>query len=157
MRKSVIVGIIVLVVIGASFALFQRNAAEEPDTSSGAGQITVFKSPICGCCGVYAQYLCRKGFDVTVNDIPDVAVEKRKYGVPDNLQSCHTSVIGGYVVEGHIPVEAINKLMQEKPAIKGIAMPGMQSGSPGMPGAKSGPFVIYAIQNDGTTNEFMRM
>ena len=73
------------------------------------------------------------------------------------MQSCHTTTIGNYFVEGHIPIEAIEKLMTEKPNIKGIAMPGMPSGSPGMPGAKQGPFIIYAIGNDGSVGEFMRM
>ena len=73
------------------------------------------------------------------------------------MESCHTVVIGDYFIEGHIPLEAVEKLLVEKPDIKGIAMPGMPSGSPGMPGAKKGDFVIYAVNNDGTTEEFMRI
>ena len=73
------------------------------------------------------------------------------------MESCHTTVIGEYFVEGHVPVEAIEKLLAEKPDVAGIGMPGMPSGSPGMPGAKQGQFIIYSINKDGTINEFMRI
>ena len=73
------------------------------------------------------------------------------------MESCHTTVMGNYFVEGHIPLEVVNKLLTEKPDIKGIAMPGMPNGSPGMPGVKRGDFVIYAINNDGSYAEWMRL
>ena len=88
-------------------------------------------------------------------DIPDFV--KEKYGIPYSMRSCHTTVIGDYFVEGHVPIEAVEKLMLEKPDIKGIALPGMPSGSPGMPGSKQGPFIVYAINKDGSTSEFMRI
>ena len=87
----------------------------------------------------------------------DMVPIKEQNKIPTELQSCHTSIIGGYFVEGHIPVEAINKLMQEKPNIAGIGMPGMPSGSPGMPGSKTGDFVITAVNKDGSMYEFMRI
>ncbi len=95
--------------------------------------------------------------DVEVSQVADVSPIKEKYGVPSSLQSCHTSVVDGYFVEGHVPAEAISKLVAEKPAIKGIALPGMPSGSPGMPGSKTGDFVVYAVGNDGNVEEFMRI
>ena len=76
---------------------------------------------------------------------------------PTNLESCHTTIVEGYVIEGHIPVEVINKLLKEKPDIKGIAMPGMPSGSPGMPGQKRGEWIIHAMHHDGSTTEYMRI
>ena len=82
---------------------------------------------------------------------------EEQYGVPSELRSCHTTIIGNYFIEGHIPLEAVEKLLKEQPNIKGIAMPGMPSGSPGMPGQKQGAFIIYAVNNDGSTSEFMRI
>ncbi len=101
------------------------------------------------------KYLQDQGFDVKVVNTDDTSI-KAQEGVPKDLRSCHTSVIGDYFVEGHVPVEAIRKLLAEKPAIKGIALPGMPAGAPGMGGDKTGPFVIYAVAADGTSSEFMR-
>ncbi len=109
---------------------------------------TVYKSPECGCCHVWVGYLRENGFDVDVKDMDDVTPVKDRFGVPDDLWSCHTAVIGGYTVEGHVPVEAINRLLAEKPQVKGIALPGMPSGSPGMPGPKTEKFIIYTISDN---------
>ena len=119
-------------------------------------QVTLFKSEYCGCCDVYAQYLA-KGFSADIQTIPDMTPIKEKYSIPKSMESCHTTVAGAYFVEGHVPKEAVDKLLAEKPDIAGIAMPGMPSGSPGMPGGKTGPFIIYAVQHDGRTAEFMRI
>ena len=97
----------------------------------------------------------KEGFDVTVNQVATMDQVKKDFNIPANLQSCHTTQIGDYFVEGHIPLEAIEKLLTEKPAIAGIAMPGMPSGSLGMPGKKSGPWIIYAVDHDGKYYEFM--
>ncbi len=118
---------------------------------------TIFKSSGCGCCGVYSQYMEKKGFNVQVVDTEDLDSVKSKYKIPVSMQSCHTTVVGDYFVEGHVPAEAIEKLLAEKPDIAGIAMPGMPSGSPGMPGSKRGPFIVYAVNKDGSTAEFMRI
>ena len=120
-------------------------------------EIVIYKSPNCGCCGNYAKYLSREGFNVKVVDEIDMTKIKEKYNIPTELESCHTTVVGDYVVEGHIPAEGIVKLMTEKPDIKGIAMPNMPSGSPGMPGPKQGPFVVYELTEDGSKNEFARL
>ncbi len=118
--------------------------------------ITVYKSPSCGCCSLYVKHLQKEsGLKVQVIDVPDVSPIKDEKGVPSNLRSCHTTIIGDYFVEGHVPFEAINKLIEEKPDIAGIAMSGMPSGSPGMPGTKKGPFVIYAVNKDGSFDKFM--
>jgi len=118
---------------------------------------TIYKSSSCGCCGIYAKYFKGQGFDTKIVDLPNIDSIKQKYKIPYNLQSCHTTEIEGYFVEGHIPVDAVNKLLEERPDIKGIAMPGMPSGSPGMPGRKVGDFVIYAVNHDESTYEFMRL
>lgn len=154
-----VVALIILVAVGGVFAYISSKSAGEQSSSPKIGgvQVIVFKSPTCGCCAVYAKYLGQKDYDVQVKDVPDPSAEMKKKGFPDSMLSCHTSIIGDYVVEGHVPVEAIEKLLAEKPAIKGIAMPGMPSGSPGMPGSKNGPFIIYKITDDGSVEEFMRM
>ncbi len=122
------------------------------------GEITIYKSLSCDCCRIYWDYFKGKGnSNAKIINTEDVDSIKRKYGVLKGLESCHTTIIGDYFVEGHIPLEAVNKLLEEKPDIAGIAMPGMPSGSPGMPGTKSGEFVIYAVEHDGGYEEFMRI
>lgn len=146
--------LVVVVVSGCTSASGQRL---ENSLIAGA-KVIVFKSPTCGCCGAYVKYLEKNGVQVDVVDGERQMREiKAKYGVPASLESCHTTLVGDYFVEGHIPVEAVEKLLSEKPAIKGIALPGMPSASPGMPGSKTGPFVIYAVSKDNTTAEFVRI
>jgi hypothetical protein len=106
---------------------------------------TLYKNPDCACCEKYADYLRSGGFAVTVIETRDMTPIKRKYGVSEELEGCHTTVIGDYVVEGHVPVMAIKRLLKEQPAIKGISLPGMPEGSPGMGGTKKGPFRILSI------------
>lgn len=104
---------------------------------------TIIKNPQCGCCESYADYLRRNGFKVTVKESHDLTLMKREMGVPDGFEGCHTMVLGKYVVEGHVPVAAIDKLLVERPDIKGISLPGMPQGSPGMSGAKDAPFTVF--------------
>jgi hypothetical protein len=92
----------------------------------------VTKSPTCGCCEAWVDLARADGFDVTITDADDVAPTKVQAGVPPELWSCHTAVVDGYVIEGHVPFDAIAKLLQDKPAITGLSVPGMPMGSPGM-------------------------
>ena len=165
MKKKTIIwtlSIFVLITMGI-FALSANKSSG--DKASGFqtvnnfdGAMKIYKSGSCGCCDIYSNYFKNKGNSKTeVIDMESIDSIKNKYEVPTDLESCHTTIIGDYFVEGHIPLEAVEKLLQEKPDIKGIAMPGMPSGSPGMPGAKKGDFIIYAINNDGSYNEFMRL
>lgn len=114
---------------------------------------TMYKNPECGCCEQYAKYLRRNGFNVTVKETHNMSLVSRQNGVPEKLAGCHTMLVGGYVVEGHVPVGAINKLLAERPNIKGISLPGMPEGSPGMTGQKREPFTIYEI-SDGAAKVF---
>ena len=115
------------------------------------------KNPQCDCCEGHADYLRHNGFAVTVKPTNELAEISQKAGIPADLEGCHTAFIGDYVVDGHVPVGAINKLLAEHPAIKGITLPGMPEGSPGMYGNKSGPFTIYAIGKDGKSTVFMTL
>jgi hypothetical protein len=110
---------------------------------------TMFKNPQCTCCEGYAAYLRQNGFAVEVKPTNDLDEISRKAGVPENLQGCHTMFVDDYVVDGHVPVKTIRKLLSERPPIAGITLPGMPLGSPGMTGSKSGPFIIYAVTKDG--------
>ena len=98
--------------------------------------------------------MTEKGFQVEVAYLEDRSAMRQQYGIPNKFASCHTAIIGGYAVEGHVPVEAIDKLLTEKPNLRGIALPGMPSGSPGMDGTLAGPLTIYAL-SDGAPLEFM--
>jgi len=115
--------------------------------------ITMYKDPSCGCCEGYAAILESSGFNVDIIET-DVQAMKSNYGIPEDMTSCHTSIIGDYFVEGHVPVEAIEKLLAEHPDIDGISLAGMPSGSPGMAGTKRGSWNIYSI-TDGESEIFM--
>jgi hypothetical protein len=116
----------------------------------------VFLTPTCGCCGFWADHMVAAKFNVTrevTRDLQSVPARKR---VPQHLQSCHTSVIGQYVVEGHVPADVVRQLLKEQPKIAGIAVPGMPIGSPGMEGPNPRSYSIIAFRADGTTYEFAR-
>jgi len=113
--------------------------------SAQAADAVLYKNPECECCEGYATYLRENGFEVTVKATQDVPMMQRMAGIPDGFEGCHLTMIGEYVVAGHIPIATVNRLIEERPAIKGIVLPGMPMGSPGMVGTKEEPFVIYEI------------
>lgn len=129
-----------LAALAASLAAPVRASAAEASKT-----VTLYKNPQCGCCEEYAKYLRKNGFEVNVVASHDLSLINKEHGVPEALEGCHTSLIDGYVVEGHVPVASVNKLLTERPAIKGISLPGMPTGTPGMGGPKTGPFTIYEI------------
>jgi hypothetical protein len=148
----------ILIVVGLFFVPGKITGNAINDNIVSGQELTLYKSSSCGCCGVYGNYFQRKGnSDLEIINMENLEGVKGKYNIPSELQSCHTTVIGDYYVEGHIPLEAIDKLLKEKPDIAGIAMPGMPEGSPGMPGVKRGDFIIYAVNHDGSYEEFMRI
>jgi hypothetical protein len=108
---------------------------------------TVYKSALCGCCVGYIGFLQEHGFSVDTVVVEDMDGIKKKYGVPANMQSCHTTIIGDYVIEGHVPLNMVDLLLEEQPAIDGIALPNMPSGTPGMPGVKKGTWTIFALKD----------
>lgn len=114
---------------------------------------TMYVNPQCGCCQGHANYLRAQGFKIAVKETHDMSLIRRQHRVPEKLEGCHIMVIDGYVVEGHVPAAPIRKLLAERPKIKGISLPGMPDGSPGMTGRKSEPFTIYEI-SDGEPKIF---
>ena len=123
--------------------------------AAAAQVISVVKSPYCGCCSHWIEYLRAEGFEVRVTDAEDVTPTARSLGVPDALRSCHTASIGGYAIEGHVPAADIRRLLAERPEAAGIAVPGMPLGSPGMD--QSGvrqPYTTTLFTRDGQQRVF---
>lgn len=138
------------------------ETAAEPGsmTASVPGQataMTVYRDPSCGCCEAWAEIARKAGFAVTVVDRPDMAAVKRQHGVPDALRSCHTAVVAGYAIEGHVPLAHVERLLATRPAgLRGIAVAGMPRGSPGMemPDGSADPFEVIAFDKAGRTTRF---
>jgi hypothetical protein len=120
-----------------------------PTAAQTGSRATLYKNPQCSCCEGYADYLRQNGFQVDVKPTNDLAEISRKAGVLEGMEGCHTMFIDGYVIDGHVPVNVVRKLLAEKPSIAGITLPGMPMGSPGMVGSKTENFVIYAVTKDG--------
>jgi hypothetical protein len=127
-----------------------RAAAQKPPA------VQVYKDPTCGCCSLWVEHLRKAGFTATVTDVEDMTAIKTKYGVPVQARSCHTALLGGYVVEGHVPAADVQRLLKERPAIAGIGVAGMPIGSPGMEvaGVKPQPYDVLAFNKAGETQVF---
>ena len=119
--------------------------------------VEVWKDPSCGCCGDWIDHMQKNGFKVTTHDVGNNAVRKR-LGLPEKYGSCHTALVGGYVVEGHVPADDVKRLLKEKPPALGVAVPGMPVGSPGMDGPVYGgrrdPYDTVLVLRDGSSRVF---
>lgn len=140
-----------------SAAWLPAAVAQGPAGGSNKPQIEVWKDPDCGCCKEWVTHLEANGFAARVNDIGNAAARTR-LGMPAKLGSCHTGLVGGYVIEGHVPAREILRLLREKPAVLGLAVPGMPVGSPGMDGAIYGdrrdPYDVLLVSRDGSTRVY---
>ena len=149
---------VTLVILSISFFLIFIFATSKQDalavTKANKYNVEVFKTPSCGCCYGYVLFLEEEKFKVKQTDMRSLHLIKKKYNIPLEMQSCHTTILGKYFIEGHVPIEAINKLLKEQPDIDGIALPGMPIGTPGMPGEKEEPYIIYQLV-DGKSSVFM--
>lgn len=124
---------------------------------AAAQTIDVVKSPYCGCCAHWVEYLRANGFTVRVTDTDDLDAAARAQGVPDALRSCHTATVEGYAIEGHVPAQDIRRLLRERPRAAGLAVPGMPVGSPGMEqGNRRQPYTTIMFQRDGRQQLFAR-
>ena len=123
-----------------------------------AKEATVYKSATCGCCRKWVEHMEKSGYKVTAHDVPDVAVYKKRYGVPESLGSCHTAIVSsGYIVEGHVPADVIDKMIAQAPKdVIGLAVPGMPVGSPGMEGGTPEKYDIVAFDKAGKTRVFAK-
>src|SRR5829696_7430231 len=143
-----------LAMVGAAVATGSaaRLLAAEP----APVKVLVYKSPTCGCCGAWVDRIKAAGFEVTTRDVPDVAPIKARYGIPARLASCHTALVEGYALEGHVPPADVQRLLREKPKAVGLAVPGMPMGSPGMEGPRKDPYDVLLVQQGGATRLFAR-
>lgn len=129
------------------------SAGVQPDAALTA---VVYKDANCGCCAKWVDHIRAAGFKPVSNDVTDLDAVKTRYGVPRSLHSCHTAEIGGYIVEGHVPADLIRKMLNEKPDIAGIAVPGMPVGSPGMEWNYTEPYDVIAFTKSGGTSVYAR-
>lgn len=116
--------------------------------------VKLYKNPNCGCCDIWAQHMESNGFKVETINTTDLPAVEQKYGVPEHLAACHTAIVEGYVVEGLVPAEFVKRLLKERRPVKGVSLPGMPVGSPGMPGVKSGPLTVYEISDSAKPKVF---
>ncbi len=149
---------IILLILTVSLFFASNFVADKQkvlaSTNNNKLNVEVFKTPSCGCCYGYVLFLEKEKFNVKQTDMRSLHSIKKKYNIPIEMQSCHTTIMGKYFIEGHVPLQAVNKLLKEQPDIDGIALPGMPIGTPGMPGEKEEPYVIYQLI-DGKFSVFM--
>lgn len=129
-----------------------RSGSPVPPTKKPT--ITVYKDPNCGCCKNWIAYLAKHGYTVVAKDTPDMTEIKHSLGVPAGLTACHTGVVNGYIVEGHVSAEDIDRLLAQKPTIAGLAVPGMPMSSPGMDGPRTEGYKVLAFDKTGKTQVF---
>lgn len=124
------------------------HAQEEP-------LVTLYKNPTCGCCADWAEHMRENGFRVDVEEGVSLAAVKDRNGIPHSLASCHTALVDGYALEGHVPADAVSRLLTERPDVRGLAVPGMPAGVPGMPGEGLASYDVIAFEADGATRVYL--
>jgi hypothetical protein len=147
--------IIALTVASIALALTTAAARTSPsDTAAKKPTITVYKDPSCGCCKKWIEHLVKNGYRVDAKDTPNMTEIKHTLGVPDGLTACHTAVVNGYLIEGHVPASDIDRLLEQKPRVAGLAVPGMPAGSPGMEAAGTQRYQVLTFDKSGKTMVF---
>jgi hypothetical protein len=144
-------GIGVILILATIIFLFQ---VFNPQPALAEDTIIVYKSPTCGCCTKWISHLEENGFKVNAIDTKDMYTVKKEAGLPYGLGSCHTGIIGGYTIEGHVPASDIKRLLAERPAVRGLAVPGMPMGSPGMEGPRKDRYSVLTFDEAGKTTVF---
>lgn len=152
LAAALAVGVVAVVAVGGDGD--GGTTASAP--AEGAAEMVVYRSPACGCCLGWVEHVREAGFRVRVEDRRDLAPVKAELGVPADLASCHTARIGGYVIEGHVPASDVRRLLAERPDVKGLAVPGMPEGSPGMEGPDPEPYAVVAFDGEGGREVFAR-
>ncbi len=139
-----------LLLLLATVATGSARAATKP-------VVAVHKNAWCGCCGAWAAALRKAGYQITLHDSDDLVPMKKSLGIPDKLQGCHTALVEGYYVEGHVPLDAIARLLKERPAIAGLAVPGMPKGSLGMGSDADASYDVFAVGQDGSATIYQHV
>lgn len=137
-----------------AFALSACARSSEPELPN----VVVYKNESCGCCKLWVQHVSKAGFPVEAHDVDNMNPVKQRVGVPFGMGSCHTAEVGGYFVEGHVPAADIKRLLRERPDAKGLTVPGMPAGSPGMevPSGEIQAYEVLLVAKDGSTSVFAR-
>ncbi len=161
------VGVTAALILGIGAVTFREGPPSKPSSSAAVAPaaapgaetwpvVEVYKDPSCGCCSTWVAHMRADGFTVRTMETTDVASVKTAHGVPDSFWACHTALVGGYVIEGHVPASDVERLLTERPAIAGLAVPGMPAGSPGMemPGVPAQPYNVMAFDTTGHTSVF---
>jgi hypothetical protein len=143
-----------LLALGAVTAIGGGAALLIDSTAAMVEEVVVYKDPSCECCGRWTSHMRQNGFTVVVNNVEDMDLIKRNAGIPESMESCHTAYVGGYLVEGHVPASDIKRVLSERLAIKGLAVPGMPSSAPGMDSPEGEPYVVFAFNAEGSTSVF---
>ena len=135
-----------------------RAAAPTAAHAAAHANIVVYKSESCGCCKLWVQHLLQAGFTVQAHNVDNLGPIKERVGVPAGKGSCHTAEVGGYFLEGHVPADDVKRLLKEKPAAKGLTVPGMPLGSPGMevPSGQVDPYEVLLVRRDGSTSVYSK-
>ncbi|HJR62616.1 MAG TPA: DUF411 domain-containing protein [Gemmatimonadaceae bacterium] len=144
----------VVAALGATLTASSWRPAEADSPLAAATSITVYKDPSCGCCSRWVTHLREAGFTVVARDTSAMDAVKAKHGVTSELASCHTAVVDGYVIEGHVPAADIQRLLEQKPPVAGLAVPGMPMGSPGMEGPRTDAYDVLSFDRQGRTKVF---
>lgn len=151
MKKSKI-GLVFLVI---AFALGMTFLGQKREDKTASKEIVIYQSKTCGCCKKWVKHLEDNGFKTVSKFVDDVTETKLSVNLPMKLASCHTAFMDGYIIEGHVPASAIQKLLTEKPVVKGLAVPGMPMGSPGMEGSYKEPFNVIAFDEHGNERVYL--
>jgi hypothetical protein len=158
LSRSIPAALVAALALAAGVAV---GAARTQNSGKAAGaakpSVAVFKSPTCGCCAKWNTHMTAAGYTVTSRDVTDMNAVKDEHRVPGALRSCHTALVGGYVLEGHVPADVVDKLLAERPkGVVGLAVPGMPAGSPGMesPDGFKTPYQVLAFTQDGQSRVY---
>ncbi len=153
--KAVGLGVLIAVIGIAAYTQFGNQSPQIADEDLPA--VTVYKSPTCQCCGEWITHLKNNGFEVKTTDLSDMQQIKNRFNIPRELSSCHTAVVDGYVVEGHVPADEVKRMLVQQPQIAGLTVPGMPVGSPGMErGNQLDPYNVLAFSKNGSANIFAK-
>ena len=144
-RRDIVVAVTSLVALARSL-----------HSQSSGPLVTVFKSATCGCCGKWVEHLKSSGFTVKVQEVTDTSPYEKQYHVPRSMASCHTAVVSGYTIEGHVPAADIKRLLRERPKVVGLAVPGMPAGTPGMDADRSDAYSVLAFDESGHSSVYAR-
>ena len=146
----------IIAIVASCVAALMLTGCSRTTAEPALPLVKVTKSATCGCCKIWVDRLRDAGFQVEVHDVDNLNAVKQRVGLPDGMGSCHTAEVGGYFVEGHVPMEDIKRLLREKPDARGIAVPGMPAGSPGMevPSGQVQPYDVMLVAKDGSASVY---